>query len=157
VVDRPDPTVLLTQRTKDLTSHAGQVAFPGGKIDADDADAVAAAYREANEEVALEPGEARLLGYLPNYFTGTNYLITPVVARVRPSGPFRPNPGEVDDVFEVPLGLLMHAASYRTLRIKRKGVEHTSWQIDYEGHLIWGITANLTRHFYERALAGERA
>jgi hypothetical protein len=63
----------------------------------------------------------------------------------------------VDDVFEVPLELLMRNASYRTLRIKRQGVEHTTWQIDHEGHLIWGITANLTRHFYERALAGERA
>jgi len=158
LVERPDGlTVLYTERAATLRNHSGQVAFPGGKIDADDVDAVAAAYREANEEVALEPGEARLLGYLPNYFTGTNYLITPVVARVRPSRPFRPNPGEVDDVFEVPLSLLMRGASYRTLRIKRKGVEHTSWQIDYEGHLIWGITANLTRHFYERALTGERA
>jgi 8-oxo-dGTP pyrophosphatase MutT (NUDIX family) len=157
LVERPHGiTVLYTERSTSLRSHSGQVAFPGGKIDADDADAVAAAYREAFEEVALEPGEARLLGYLPNYFTGTNYLITPVVARVVPSQPFRANPGEVDDVFEVPLSLLMHNASYRTLRIKRKGVEHTSWQIDYEGHLIWGITANLTRHFYERALAGER-
>jgi 8-oxo-dGTP pyrophosphatase MutT (NUDIX family) len=158
LVERPGGvTVLYTERSTTLRNHSGQVAFPGGKIDAEDADAVAAAYREANEEVALEPGEAALLGYLPNYFTGTNYLITPVVARVRPSRPFRANPGEVDELFEVPLDHLMRKASYRTLRIKRKGVEHTSWQVDFEGHLIWGITANLTRHFYERALAGEGA
>lgn len=158
LVERPGGvTVLYTERATTLRNHSGQVAFPGGKIDAADPDAVAAAYREANEEVALEPAEAALLGYLPNYFTGTNYLITPVVAQVRPSRPFRANPGEVDDLFEVPLDLLMRNASYRTLRIRRKGVEHTSWQIGFEGHLIWGITANLTRHFYERALAGEGA
>jgi 8-oxo-dGTP pyrophosphatase MutT (NUDIX family) len=158
LVERPDGvTGLYTERSTTLRIHSGQVAFPGGKIDVEDADAVAAAYREANEEVALEPGEAALLGYLPNYFTGTNYLITPVVAWVRPSRPFRANPGEVDELFEVPLDHLMRNASYRTLRIKRKGVEHTSWQVDFEGHLIWGITANLTRHFYERALVGEGA
>jgi len=129
----------------------------GGKIDAGDRDAVAAALREANEEVALQPAEAHVLGFMPNYFTGTNYLITPVVAVVRPTRPFVPNPGEVAAVFEVPLTLLMTARAYLTMSILRKGVEHTTWQVDHEGHRIWGITANLTRRFYDMALAAEAA
>ena len=144
--------MLYTQRTTTLRNHSGQIAFPGGKIDDTDSDPGAAALREAFEEVALLPDEARILGYLPNYFTGTNYLITPVVASVRPSRPFIPNPGEVEDVFEVPLDLLCHPESYLTLPLKRNGVDHSSWRIDYEGHLIWGITANLTRRFYDTAL-----
>ncbi len=148
-------SVLYTERSASLRNHAGQVAFPGGKIDAGDTDAGAAALREAAEEVALLPCDSRILGYMPNYFTGTNYLITPVVALVRPSQPFVPNPGEVEAVFEVPLPLLMRAENYLTMRIKRGGVEHTTWQIDHAGHRIWGITANLTRRFYDLALVGE--
>ncbi|MDR3473832.1 MAG: CoA pyrophosphatase [Devosia sp.] len=146
--------VLYTERSATLRNHSGQIAFPGGKIDATDADAAAAALREAEEEVGMLPAEARILGYMPNYFTGTNYLITPVVAVVRPSRPFRPNPGEVESVFEVPLELLSQPETYLTLTIKRGGVEHTSWKVDYDGHRIWGITANLTRRFYDLALAG---
>ncbi|HVW93436.1 MAG TPA: CoA pyrophosphatase [Devosia sp.] len=146
--------VLYTERAATLRNHSGQVAFPGGKIDAGDRDAAEAALREAHEEVGLVPAEARVLGFLPNYFTGTNYLITPVVAEVAPSRPFVPNPGEVEAVFEVPLARLMAAGTYLTMTIMRKGIEHTSWQIDHEGHRIWGITANLTRRFYDMALAG---
>lgn len=158
LVERPDGyAVLYTERAVTLRTHSGQIAFPGGKIDAGDRDAVAAALREANEEVALQPADAQILGFMPNYFTGTNYLITPVVAVVRPTRPFVPNPGEVAAVFEVPLALLMTARTYLTLRILRKGVEHTTWQVDHEGHHIWGITANLTRRFYDMALAAEAA
>jgi 8-oxo-dGTP pyrophosphatase MutT (NUDIX family) len=156
LVERPGGyAVLYTERSASLRNHSGQIAFPGGKIDAGDADAAAAALREAFEEVALVPAEARVLGFMPNYFTGTNYLITPVVAAVRPSHPFVPNPGEVETVFEVPLELLMRSGTYLTMRLVRKGIEHTTWQVDHEGHRIWGITANLTRRFYDLALAGE--
>jgi len=158
LVERPEGyAVLYTERSGSLRTHSGQIAFPGGKIDAGDRDAVAAALREANEEVALQPTDARILGFMPNYFTGTNYLITPVVAVVRPTRPFVPNPGEVAAVFEVPLTLLMTARAYLTMSILRKGVEHTTWQVDHEGHRIWGITANLTRRFYDMALAAEAA
>lgn len=157
LVARPEGhAVLYTERSASLRNHSGQIAFPGGKIDAGDADAAAAALREAEEEVSLLSREARVLGFLPNYYTGTNYLITPVVAEVRPSQPFRPNPDEVQTVFEVPLSRLMQAGTYLTMRIQRKGVEHTTWQVDHEGHRIWGITANLTRRFYDLALTGER-
>ena len=148
-------TVLYTERAASLRNHSGQIAFPGGKIDPTDDDAAAAALREAEEEVALASAEARVLGYLPNYFTGTNYLITPVVALVVPTAPFIPNPGEVASVFEVPLRLLAQPENYLTMRIKRGGVEHTTWQIDHDGRRIWGITANLTRRFFDLALSGE--
>ncbi|RUT35210.1 CoA pyrophosphatase [Arsenicitalea aurantiaca] len=148
-------TVLYTERSSTLRAHSGQVAFPGGKIDPEDEDAAAAALREAHEEVALAPEEARILGFLPHYFTGTNYLITPVVALVEPSAPFVPNPREVSDVFEVPLARLARLETYGTFRIMRGGQERTSYQIDHDGHRIWGITANLTRRFRDLALAAE--
>ena len=147
--------VLYTERSSALRAHSGQIAFPGGKIDPGDADAGAAALREAWEEVDMLPGDARILGYMPHYFTGTNYLITPVVAIVDPTAPFAPNPSEVSDVFEVPLALLAAEGSYGKFHIKRDGREHTTWQIEHQGHRIWGITANLTRRFHDLALAGE--
>lgn len=153
LVRRPEGhTVLYTERSPDLRSHSGQVAFPGGKIDRIDADAGAAALREASEEVGLLTEEANILGYMTPYFTGSNYLITPVVAEVFPSGPFVPNPGEVHSVFEVPLQRILDPASYGQFRIKRGGKEHTTWQIDHDGHVIWGITANLTRKFRDLVL-----
>lgn len=157
LVRRPDGlSVLYTERSPELRSHSGQVAFPGGKIDPEDRGPAAAALREAHEEVGLNPAEAHVLGYLPLYFTGTNYLITPVVAAVSPSVPFVPNPGEVRSVFEVPLDYLMVPGSFSTYRISRGGREHTTWQVVHSGIVIWGITANLTRRFHDLALAGER-
>ena len=148
-------SVLYTERSPELRSHSGQVAFPGGKIDPQDSGPAAAALREANEEVALDPADARILGYLPAYFTGSNYMITPVVAEVVPQRDFFPNPSEVKTVFEVPLPLLMLDESFGTFRIRRRNVEHTTWQINYDGRRIWGITANLTRRFFDLALTGE--
>lgn len=148
-------SVLYTERSAELRSHSGQVSFPGGRIDPTDAGAADAALREAGEEVAMDRNEARILGYMPHYFTGTNYLITPVVALVEPSRPFIPNPAEVRSVFEVPLEQLMHDESYGTIHVRRGKREHTSWQILHGKLTIWGITANLTRRFHDLALAGE--
>lgn len=149
-------SILYTERSPDLRSHSGQIAFPGGKVDPTDKDAADAALREAWEEVGLDPAEARVLGFMPLYYTGTNYLITPVVAVVEPTRPFIPNPGEVRSVFEVPLDYLMTPGSYSTLRIKRNGQEHRTWQIEHSGLVIWGITANLTRRFHDLALSPEQ-
>ena len=150
-------SVLYTERSADLRSHSGQIAFPGGKIDPEDDGPAAAALREAHEEVALDPADAQILGYMPAYFTGSNYLITPVVAEVRPHNGFVANPGEVESVFEVPLALLMREASFGTFHLSRLGQEHTTWQIKHEERTIWGITANLTRRFYELVLRDEVA
>ncbi len=153
LIRRPEGhTVLYTERSPDLRAHSGQVAFPGGKVDAADADVAAAALREAFEEVGMEREDATVIGFMPTYFTGTNYLITPVVATVEPSGPFVPNPGEVHSVFEVPLQRILAHDAYGQFRIKRNGEEHRTWQIDHDGHRIWGITANLTRRLRDLAM-----
>jgi 8-oxo-dGTP pyrophosphatase MutT (NUDIX family) len=158
LVRRPDGLAMLyTERSTRLRSHSGQIAFPGGKIDATDPDAAAAALREAEEEVALDPADARVIGFLPRYFSGTNYLITPVVAEVRPRADFVPNPDEVQAVFEVPLSLLMPTTSYGRFRVSRGSAVHTSWELRHDSRTIWGITANLTRIFRDRALAMEMA
>lgn len=146
-------TVLFTQRSLGLRSHSGQVAFPGGKIDPGDKDAGAAAVREAEEEVGLVPGNARILGYMPPSQTGTNYVITPVVALVEQSTPFVANPREVDEVFEVPLEFIARVANYSRFTIQHAGREHSTWQLDHGGHMIWGITANLTRKFRDMTLS----
>lgn len=148
-------TVLYTARSADLRAHSGQVAFPGGKIDPQDTGPGAAALREAFEEVAMAPQDARILGYMPHYYTGTNYLITPVVAEVTPSAPFVANPHEVDALFEVPLKLIATEAGWGRFRISRNGKTHETWQVLHEGHTIWGITANLTRRFRDLTLTGE--
>lgn len=158
LVRRPEGhTVLYTERSPGLRSHSGQVAFPGGKIDPQDPGPGAAALREAFEEVAMRPQDARILGYMPHYYTGTNYLITPVVAEIVPSAPFVPNPNEVDAVFEVPLALIARESTWSRLKISRHGRQHETWQIPYDGHTIWGITANLTRRFRSLALNGDPA
>ena len=145
-------SVLYTERSPDLRAHSGQVAFPGGKIDPGDSGPGDAALREAWEEVALDRNDARVLGYMPGYFTGSNYMITPVVAEVTPHRDFVGNPGEVKTVFEVPLNLLMREESFGKFHFKRGQLEGSTWQIAHEGLVIWGITANLTRRFYEIAL-----
>ncbi|HZY67412.1 MAG TPA: CoA pyrophosphatase [Devosia sp.] len=148
-------SVLYTERSPALRSHSGQIAFPGGKIDPSDKGPGDAALREAWEEVALDRDDATLLGYMPAYFTGSNYLITPVVAEVRPHRPFVGNPGEVKSVFEVPLPRLMLASAYNTLSFEDGNRRGSTWKIEHEGLVIWGITANLTRRFYDLVLKDE--
>jgi 8-oxo-dGTP pyrophosphatase MutT (NUDIX family) len=148
-------SVLYTERSPTLRSHSGQIAFPGGKIDPEDKGPGDAALREAWEEVALEPSDARILGDMPAYFTGSNYLITPVVAEVRPRAAFVGNPDEVKTVFEVPLPTLMRNESFGRLHFEQGARKGSTWRIAHEGLVIWGITANLTRRFYELVLKDE--
>jgi 8-oxo-dGTP pyrophosphatase MutT (NUDIX family) len=152
-----DFAVLYTERSSALRAHSGQISFPGGRIEPSDADPAAAALREASEEVLLDPKDAEILGYMPRYFTGTNYMITPVVAVVTPSAPFVANPGEVALVFEVPLGWIADEKSFTRRHIRRRGEDHFTWEIAHGGLTIWGITANLTRSFRDLALGEEPA
>jgi 8-oxo-dGTP pyrophosphatase MutT (NUDIX family) len=156
IVMREQPMVLLTQRTAHLSTHSGQVAFPGGKADADDADAAATALREAQEEVGLEPGFVQVLGNLPVYITGSSFIITPVVALVQPDFVVTPNTHEVADVFEVPLEFLMNPANHRRHRFESNGLYREWLSMPYQDQaqdpakqrFIWGATAGMLRNFY---------
>ena len=148
-IDRPAPTLLLTRRTAHLRHHAGQVAFPGGRIDAGDADAVAAALREAEEEVALRPDDVTVVGTTDLYETGTGYSITPVLAVIPADLQLSPNPDEVADLFEVPLDQVLDPARHQRRSGEWQGRERRFYVIEAGGHEIWGATAamlvNLSR------------
>ncbi len=152
LVMRDDLTVLLTQRTQHLSTHSGQVAFPGGRLDDADADAAAGALREAQEEVGLAPELVEVLGTLPQYITGSSFTITPVVALVRPELDVSPNPHEVDAVFEVPLPFLMDPANHRRHVVNLGGVQRQWFSMPYmdgeHERFIWGATAGMLRNFY---------
>ncbi len=151
VVARPaGATVLLTLRTAHLRAHSGQIAFPGGQIDAADPTPAAAALREAEEEVGLDPRTVTPLGYLAPYLTRTGYVITPVVSVVREPKTLVLNAAEVADAFEVPLAFLMDAANHRRAARELNGVLHTVFEMPWRERLIWGITAALIRDLYER-------
>lgn len=152
LVTHARPTVLLTQRTVGLSSHAGQVAFPGGKSDAEDQDAVATALREAQEEVGLHPRHVRVLGSLPHYTTGSGFVVTPVVALLEPGFSIAANAAEVDAVFEVPLDYLMNPAHHRRHTLQTPlGPRHwisMPYQDGPHERYIWGATAGMLRNLY---------
>jgi 8-oxo-dGTP pyrophosphatase MutT (NUDIX family) len=150
VVDRGEPTVLLTQRTAELTSHAGQVAFPGGKIEPTDVSPVAAALRETTEEVGLSPSLVEPIGYLDLYLTFSGFRILPTVARVKPDFTLSLNPAEVTETFEVPLDFLMTPANHQRKTRDWKGIPREYYAIPFENRYIWGITAGILRNLYER-------
>jgi 8-oxo-dGTP pyrophosphatase MutT (NUDIX family) len=149
--------VLLTQRTAHLSSHSGQIAFPGGKADPEDADATATALREAQEEVGLDPAAVEVLGTLPIYTTGSAYHITPVVALVQPDIVLVPNAHEVADVFEVPLEFLMNPAHHRHHAVDWQGARRHWLSMPYDDagqqRFIWGATAGMLRNFYRFLLS----
>jgi 8-oxo-dGTP pyrophosphatase MutT (NUDIX family) len=150
VVDRPQPTVLLTQRSAHLNDHAGQISFPGGKIDPTDPSPLDAALREANEEVGLEREFIDPVGYLDLYGTAFGFRILPTVARVRPGFTLRVSAAEVDDVFEVPLAFLMNPANHQIHSKEFRGIERLYYAMPYEERYIWGATAGILRVLYER-------
>lgn len=152
-------TVLLTQRTAHLNSHSGQIAFPGGKVDPHDRDAAHTALREAQEEVGLDPVHAEVLGTLPEYATGSGFIVTPVLALVSPQAALEPNPHEVADVFEVPLAFLMNPAHHRHHEVEWAGQKRHWMSMPYvqddSERFIWGATAAMLRNLYGYLLAGE--
>jgi 8-oxo-dGTP pyrophosphatase MutT (NUDIX family) len=150
VVDHPEPTVLLTKRAGHLADHAGQIAFPGGKIDATDASPLDAALREAWEEVGLERAFIDPIGYLDLYGTGFGFRILPTVARVQPGFSLDINRSEVDDAFEVPLAFLMDPANHQLHSKEFRGMERSYYAMPYAERYIWGATAGILRILYER-------
>lgn len=143
-------TLLFTQRTEHLPAHAGQISFPGGKIDAGDGGPLEAALREAHEEIGLTSQHVEPLGYLDCYRTGTGYVITPVVALVALSFALSLNPIEVSSAFEVPLAFLMDAQNHRTDARVYRGRERLYYAMPYGEHYIWGATAGILKNMHER-------
>jgi 8-oxo-dGTP pyrophosphatase MutT (NUDIX family) len=150
VVDRPQPTVLLTQRSAHLNDHAGQISFPGGKIDATDASPLETALREAEEEVGLIREFVDPIGYLDLYGTSFGFRILPTVARVKPGFKLRINAAEVDDAFEVPLAFLMDPVNHQVHSKDFRGIERSYYAMPFAERYIWGATAGILRVLYER-------
>lgn len=150
VVERDEPMVLLTQRTAHLPQHAGQIAFPGGKIDAGDATPLAAALREANEEIGLAESVIDPIGYLDVYMTTLGFRIVPVVARVTPDFTLTLNPGEVDNAFEVPLSFVMELTNHQTHSREWQGMMRTYYAIPFGERYIWGVTAGIFRNLQQK-------
>jgi 8-oxo-dGTP pyrophosphatase MutT (NUDIX family) len=150
VVDHAEPTVLLTQRAAHLNDHAGQISFPGGKIDATDASPLDTALREAEEEIGLSREFVEPIGYLDLYGTSFGFRILPTLARVRPGFKLHINTSEVDDAFEVPLTFLMNPLNHQVHSKEFRGMERSYYAMPFAERYIWGATAGILRILYER-------
>ncbi len=149
VTDRATPGVILTRRTDTLSRHPGQIAFPGGRVDPDDTDAVAAALREAEEEIALPRAAVTIIGMADRYRTITGFEVTPVIGVVPPDLVFVASVGEVAEVFEVPLDFVLDSANHIEASVEFQGHNRHYYEITWGRHRIWGATAamivNLSR------------
>ncbi|KPF88668.1 NUDIX hydrolase [Rhodopseudomonas sp. AAP120] len=150
VIEHAEPTVLLTMRAAHLNDHAGQISFPGGKIDATDNSPLDAALREAEEEIGLDRSYVEPIGYLDVYGTGFGFRILPTVARVRPGFELTINKGEVDDAFEVPLSFLMNPGNHQLHSKEFRGAQRSYYAMPFAERYIWGATAGILRVLYER-------
>ncbi|TVQ55773.1 MAG: CoA pyrophosphatase [Rhodobacteraceae bacterium] len=156
IVRRPEGLrVVLTVRPDTMRDHAGQIAFPGGKVDAADRSPLAAALREAREEIGLTEGHADVLGPIERWRTSTGYAITPFVALVDGAFQAAPQPGEVAAVFEAPLDFLMDPLNCRLMSREWRGVERRFWAMPWDRHFIWGATAGMLKTLADR-IAAER-
>ena len=143
VLRQSGPSVLLTQRTAHLKDHPGQISFPGGRVEPADASPAATALREAQEEIGLAARHVEILGYLPEYRTGTGFRVTPVVAVVKPPFNLRPEPGEVAEIFEVPFSFLMDSANHQQHSQHYRGKLRHYFAMPYGEYFIWGATAGI--------------
>lgn len=143
-------TVLLTQRTAHLRDHAGQISFPGGRVEAHDATPMDTALRETEEEIGLSRERVEILGFLPEYRTGTGFRVTPVVALVTPPFDLQPDPFEVAEIFEVPLAFLLDPANHQQHSLHYRGALRHYFAMPYGDYFIWGATAGMIRSLTER-------
>ncbi len=143
VLRQSGPSVLLTQRTAHLKDHPGQISFPGGRVEPADDSPAATALREAQEEIGLAARHVEILGYLPEYRTGTGFRVTPVVAVVKPPFDLRPEPGEVAEIFEVPFSFLMDSANHQQHSQHYRGKLRHYFAMPYGEYFIWGATAGI--------------
>jgi 8-oxo-dGTP pyrophosphatase MutT (NUDIX family) len=150
VVDHAQPTVLLTQRAQHLPDHAGQISFPGGKIDKTDASPLDSALREAEEEIGLDRSFVTPIGYLEVYMTTLGYRIVPTIARVKPGFALTLNESEVDATFEVPLAFLMNQGNMQRHSRDWQGMTRHYYAITFGDRYIWGVTAGILRNLYDR-------
>ncbi len=145
IVAAAEPRLLLTRRARTLRKHAGQVAFPGGMQDAEDASLIATALREAMEEVAIPPDRVKVLGTLPPVTSSTGFQVTPVVGLIPPAIDYRMNPAEVESLFEMPLQEALRVSRYSELSVHRQGRRLPVWLSWYDDYFIWGMTAGIIR------------
>jgi 8-oxo-dGTP pyrophosphatase MutT (NUDIX family) len=153
VIERDEPTVLLTQRTAHLKEHSGQISFPGGKIEADETPREAA-LREAEEEIGLSRDAVEPLGFLDLYMTTLGYRIVPLIARVAPPFELVLNKAEVEETFEVPLAFLMEPGNLQRHSREWQGMTRSYYAIPFEKRYIWGVTAGILRNLHERIYRG---
>lgn len=149
VTERAEPGVILTHRPETMRAHPGQVAFPGGKLDPGE-DAVAAALREAHEELGIEASQVRVIGASDRFVTGSGYDVTPVLALVPSDLPIRPDPREVASWFEAPLRFVLDEANHVHKIGEFRGFERPYLEIDWQGHRIWGVTASIIHNLSRR-------
>lgn len=146
IIMHDEPSLLLTKRTAHLKKHGGQVSFPGGRVDPDDMHAEAAALREAEEEIALDPAMVEIVGRMNDYVTGTGYIITPVLGLLPPGLTYVPSPHEVESVFEFPFSVLLDPEAPRRQKQHVRGVWREYWVWPHPDHFIWGATAAIMHH-----------
>lgn len=150
ITDRPQPGVILTQRPDHMRKHPGQVAFPGGRMDESDTDVIAAAIREAHEEIALDPNMVDIIGTTDPYLTITGFRVTPVIAVIPPDLPLHPNEGEVAAIFETPLSFLLNPANHLTNTLDWQGGKRTYHEMFWNDRRIWGATAAMIVNLSQR-------
>ena len=150
IVRREPWTVLFTRRADELSSHAGQVSFPGGRVDQDDRDLVHTALRETEEEIGVSAHQVDVAGFLETYETRTGFLITPVVGLVHPDFELQINAQEVAEVFEVPLDYLLEPGNYETRSLEWQGAMRFFYAVSYQNHYIWGATAGMLKALHDR-------
>lgn len=151
-----EPTILFTQRTSHLTDHAGQISFPGGRTEPEDANMEETALRETEEEIGLDRGRVLLLGRLPEYITGTGFRVTPVVGWIEPGFTLTPDPFEVAEVFEVPMSFLLDPINHQLQSAVLGGRPRQYYAMPYESRYIWGATAGMLRSLYMALVEPEK-